>query len=191
MHKTVSLKHIFFVILLVTVFISITLKHCISVKDIETAKETVEVVRDVYSVTKFAKNVKDISNAVEETQTVTTTTTTSNEEPDSSEYYKYYTKEQLTELKKHCYPTPVKDGVREYHAIDQSVKKWGGVPFREFMDLFKRGKEYSFPKKPDQKFLSTEEWTSPLVYHNGILKPKTIFRTNGRYLIEYYKQIKK
>ncbi len=180
MNKTISLKRIFFVSLCVAILLSITLKHCIDVRDIEAAKEAVETARDVYSVVQFAKNVKKVSDKIEETQTVNTTTTTSNEEPDSSEYYKYYTKEQLTELKRICLPRLKKDGngAIEYHAIEQAVFKWvKGIRFEEFMET---ATARVIPHE-GSLYRITEKWTTPVVEYQGVYRAATIYRTRPKF----------
>ncbi len=185
MPKTISLKSILFISIPILILFMFTLRQCLSTENIQAVKETYTAVKEVRNIVKFGEEVNEFAEDVAKTE-ATTSTTTNNNEPDSSEYYKYYTKEQLTEMKKECYPKPIRDGVREYHAIDQSVNKWNGVKYQEFMETAKQ-KPYEYPTASGKFYKSTKEWTMPLEEHNGTLKAATIYRTKGNYMKEFLK----
>ncbi len=100
---------------------------------------------------------------------------------DSSQFFQFYTKNQLTELKKICFWRARTDGKQgyEHHAINQSVEKWKGVPFDEFMETIR--KENFCADKDGKTYFITEKWTIPAVKQDGIFKPATIFRTTNKY----------
>jgi|GEM_PF-3059396 len=100
---------------------------------------------------------------------------------DSSQFFQFYTKNQLTELKKICFWRARTDGKQgyEHHAINRAIEKWKGIPFEELCETIR--KENLCTDKNGEWFFISTKWTAPAEKQNGIFKPTTIFRTTHKY----------
>lgn len=163
----------------IIVLLYVTIKQLFSNESRIIIKEAVTVVRDVKNAISLVEKVDEVSKEIsnENVTTEENFSITNNNEPDSSEYFKYYTKEQLTEMKKICLRKSRSDGKEgyEHHAIDQAVSKWKGIPYREFMETFAKGK---FHKDKSGIYRITKKWTIPLVEHSGSFRSTTIYETD-------------
>jgi len=141
-----------------------------SIKAIE---KTAKVIRETKKIHNFAKTLNEVAKNSD--KTTEATNNDKNNKIDSSEYYKFYSKSQLSEMKKCCLPV-YKNGKLEFHAVDQAVFKWHGkISYEEFMNTFK-SKQFVTKKG---LYRITEKWSMPMVEHNDGLRAGTIHNTNN------------
>jgi len=150
---------------------------------INAIEKTAKVIRETKKIHNFAKQLNEISKSKD--KTTEATGSDKNNNIDSSEYYKFYTKSQLSEMKKYCMRWHNSETDQPYHAIDQAVYKWHGhISYGEFMNIVKNGVEIT-TKKGIYKV--TEEWSAPTGNVSGVNRAATIIKTSPELLRELNK----
>ncbi len=167
--KTIFFRPKFPIIILILIMLSVGIK--ISYESFCEYRKINHFVYFCEKVSDFVKN-----------ETITENSKTTESEFDSSQYFQFYTKEQLTELKKICFWRSRSDGKQgyEHHAIDRAVGKWKGIPYQELMETFR--KENLCTDKDGEWFFVATKWSAPALKQDGIFKPATILRTTNKHL---------
>jgi len=181
-----SPKIIFSIVLSIGILFYIFSK-ILSTDSIKAIEKTAKVIRETKKIHNFAKELNEVAKSSD--KTTEATGNDKNNNIDSSEYYKYYTKAQLSEMKKYCLPV-FGEHKTEFHAIDRAVDRWHGhISFDEFMNTVKNGVEITTKKGI---FKVTEKWSAPTGYISGEKKAATIYKTSPELLRELNKlKIKK